>query len=426
MMNQTLGIGIDDFREIRTEGYYYIDKSLMIRDFLAYRNKVSLITRPRRFGKTLNMTTLREFFDITKDSKTIFEGLAIMDTEHGSQLNTRPVIYLTLKNCSGTTMGEMCISLAKALRSEYLRYESIFSDIVDQASNDYFAFYQIYDMLKEVKEKEDTTAEAKSYKIDITLLKSGLTELIKSVSVFYKQNPLVLIDEYDQPLIKAHDMGFREKFSKGVYGSFLGDALKGNDYLGRALLTGIQRVAKESIFSEVNNFVVYTVVDEIYAPYFGLTERETTQALKDNGFKHTEEIRNYYNGYIFGGVKVYNPWSILKYMLKKKLKPYWINSSTNTLIRELVSNTEADFSEEFEELIRDGKVEVYVNLEAAFMELEAPETLWGLLVNSGYLTIAEDLGCEEYILEFPNQEVKREFRWLVALYTKVGENRNCC
>ena len=422
-MPHTLPIGIDDFKRLREDNYYYIDKTLMIQDFLTYKSVVSLITRPRRFGKTLNMTMMREFFDITKDSKEIFKELAIMNSPCADQLNTKPVIYLTLKNCSGATMGEMCISLAKAIRHEYLRYESIFGDTVDKTSNDYFAFYQIYNMLKEVREEKGKNGEEKSYKIDISLLKSGLTDLMKSVSTFYNQNPLVIIDEYDQPLIKAHDMGFRERFSKGIYGSFLGDALKGNDYLGQALLTGIQRVAKESIFSEVNNFVVYTVVDEIYAPYFGLTESETIQALKDNGFEHSEEIRNYYNGYNFGGIEVYNPWSILKYMHKKRLDPYWINTSTNGLIRELVPNAEADFTEDFEKLIKDDQVEVYINLEASFMELEEPETLWGLLLNSGYLTIVENLGEEEYIIKIPNQEVKKEFRSIVATYTKVGKNR---
>jgi len=422
-MEQTLAIGVDDFKEIRTGDYYYIDKTLIVRDFCTYKSKVSLITRPRRFGKTLNMTTLKEFFDITKDSREIFKDLAIMNTSCADQLNTMPVIFLTFKNCSGETIDEMCISLAKAIRKEYLRYESLFGVTVDQTSNDYFAFYQIYNMLKEVKETKGENGEKKSYNIDISLLKSGLTELIKSVSIFYNKNPLVLIDEYDQPLIKAHDMGFRERFSKSVYGNFLGDALKGNDYLGRALLTGIQRVAKESIFSEVNNFVVYTVVDEIYAPYFGLTKSETTQALQHYGFEHTEEIRSYYDGYRFGGIEIYNPWSILEYMLKKKLHPYWLNTSTNGLIRELVSNAEADFAEDFEELIKDGQVEVYVNFEASFMELEVPETLWGLLVNSGYLTIEEDLGYSDYILKIPNYEVKEEFRSIVALYTKVGENR---
>jgi len=423
MMDQALAIGIDDFREVRAGDYYYIDKTLLIKDFIRYKNKVSLITRPRRFGKTLNVTMLREFFDITKDSKEIFKGLAIMDTEYATQLNTRPVIYLTFKNCSGRIIEEMYISLAKAIRAEYLRYESLFGDAVDQASNDYFAFYQIYNMLKEVREKEGGSGEKKSYKIDITLLKSGLTELMKSVSAFFDQNPIVLIDEYDQPLIKAHDMGFRESFSKGVYGSLLGDALKGNDYLGQALLTGIQRVAKESIFSEVNNFVVYTVVDDIYAPYFGLTERETSRALQCYGFELTDEIRNYYDGYIFGEVEIYNPWSILKYIHKNKLYPYWINTSTNALIRELISNADVDFMEGFEELIKDGEVEAYVNLEASFMELEAPETLWGLLVNSGYLTVAHELGEEAYILKIPNQEVKKEFRSIVATYAGFGENR---
>ena len=418
MMGQSLSIGIDDFRRLREDNYYYIDKSLMIQDFLTYRSAVSLITRPRRFGKTLNMTMLREFFDITKDSKEIFKDLAIMNSPYADQLNSRPVIYLTFKNCSGATIEELKVSLVHAIKGEYFKNVKVFGDSIDQQSDDYYEFYKIYHQLRE--HGGETKAKGREENINNDTLKRSLVVLIKAISIFYNKNPLVIIDEYDQPLIKAHDMGFREEFSKGIYGSFLGDALKGNDYLGQALLTGIQRVAKESIFSEVNNFVIYTVVDEIYAPYFGLIESETIKALKDNGFDHTEEIRNYYNGYNFGGVKVYNPWSILKYMHKRRLAPFWINTSTNGLIRELVPNAEANFAKDFEKLVKDDQVEVYVNLEASFMELEEPETLWGLLLNSGYLTILEDLGEEEYILKIPNQEVKKEFRSIVAIYTKVG------
>ena len=422
MMRQKIAVGVDDFKEIRTEDYYYIDKTMMIRDFLSYKNKVSLITRPRRFGKTLNMTMLREFFDITKDSKEIFAGLAIMSMPQAEGLNTMPVIYLTLKNCSGATIDEMKESMAHAIKEEYFKYENLFGESVDKKGSSYYEFYQIIEILKELI-SVDADGNPKEITIPNGVLKRSLVVLIKAVSVFYNQNPLVLIDEYDQPLIKAHDMGYRSEFSKGIYGGFLGDALKGNDYLGQALLTGIQRIAKESIFSEVNNFVVYTVIDEIYASYFGLTESETIAMLKHYGFSHTNEVRNYYDGYRFGQIEIYNPWSILNYLQKEKIKPYWLNTSTNALIREVILNAGTDFAEEFEELIRDGKVEVYVNFESAFVEIEISETLWGLLVNSGYLTVVEDLGYDEYILKIPNQEVKREFRSIVALYTKVGENR---
>jgi len=393
----------------------------MIKDFLDYKNEVSLITRPRRFGKTLNMTMLREFFDIEKESHDIFEGLKIMETQYAKELNSRPVVYLTLKNCSGNNMNQMCISLALTIFDEYLKYNDIFKGNIE--SEDYLSFYKIYAMLRKVGDEEEK--DAKPFSDDdnkLVLLKRSLTELIKAVSVFYKQKVLVLIDEYDQPLIKAHEMGYRVEFSKGVYGSFLGSALKGNDYLEQALLTGIQRVAKESIFSEVNNFKVYTVMNERYASYFGLTEGETTKILEDYGFLMTNEIKSYYDGYTFGSVEIYNPWSILSYVDEKELKPYWLNTSTNGLIRELVPNGDEDFSEEFEVLIKDGQVEVYMSLEASFFELEEPETLWGLLVNSGYLTVIEDLGEGEYLLRIPNQEVKQEFRTLVSKYANIKES----
>ena len=405
-MKKPLAIGIDSFRRIREDDYYYIDKTLMIQDFLEFRQKVALITRPRRFGKTLNMTMLREFFDITKDSKDIFAGLRIMDTEYKSQINSMPVIFLTLKNCSGNTHEEIKESLAETIREEYMRYVEIFGKAVDKESPRYIMFYRTYEALL-------------AGEISESLLKNSLSELIKAVSLYYGRTVLVLIDEYDQPLIKAHEKCFRSEFTN-VYGGFLGKALKGNEYLGQALLTGIQRVAKESIFSELNNFLVYTVLSKKYSPYFGLTTEETRQALQDYGEELSEEIRSYYDGYMFGEINMYNPWSILCYLNEHELRPYWINTSTNALVRELIPKASRDFLTAFEELILDGEVEVAVNLEASFLEMANTGTLWGLLINAGYLTGIRSIGAGELILRIPNNEVKSEFRSIVASYLQLG------
>jgi len=408
-MGKALAIGIDDFREIREGDYYYIDKTLMIEDFLIFRSKVALITRPRRFGKTLNMTMMREFFDINRDSKSIFANLRIMETEHRDCINSVPVIYLNFKNCSGDNFTSLQRSFCEAIRDEYMRYEGFFAERVDKESNDFYDFYRIYELLK-------------TFSADTFFLGSSLTILTKAVSIYYNIKPLVLIDEYDHPLIKAHEKGFREQFSE-LYGSFLGSALKGNEYLGQALLTGIQRVAKESIFSGLNNFRAYPVSSKKFSPYFGLTTEETRQILADYDEELSDKVRLYYDGYTFGGMNMYNPWSILYYLDEKELKPYWVNTSTNFLVKEAIQNAERDFTDVFEQLILDGEVKVSVNLEASFFELSTTATLWGLLVNSGYLTIVEECDYGMSVLKIPNQEVKEEFRLIVASYTRLSADR---
>ena len=413
--------GVDNFRKLREEGYYYIDKSIMIQDFLSYRDEVSLITRPRRFGKTLNMTMLRDFFDINQKSEGIFSGLAIIDTEYVNHMNSRPVIYLTFKGCSGDDLEQLKVSLATEIKEKYFKYEELISESkkVDWESNRYYEFYQIYLTFKGLVATENENSKF----INNLTLKRSLFVLTRTLANFYNQRPLLLIDEYDQPLINAHKKGFREAFSVDIYADFLGDALKGNSYLHQALLTGIQRIAKESIFSKLNNFSVYGVHSKRYSQYFGFTEEETKKALEDYSFSHSEEVRNYYDGYRIGGYDIYNPWSIASYLKEGELDSYWINTSTNLLIRELIIGASHEFHEAFEELIVDGEVEMYVNLEASFIELATPATLWGLLVNAGYLTIIEKFGGRNYLLRIPNREVKEEFRSIVELYIGASGDR---
>jgi len=423
-MQKVLPIGTDSFRRVRENGYYYVDKTLLIRDFLDFKNEVSLITRPRRFGKTLNMTMLREFFDICQDSSSLFNGLNIMGTEYASQINSRPVIFLTLKNCSGKTIEIMKNSLAHTIKNEYFKYEEILREQIDFGMPVYREFYSIFEALmkiSDVTEVKDGIMQV--FQMSDEMLKRSLVVLIQTLAKFYDKKVLLLVDEYDQPLIKAHEMSYREKFSKEVYGPFLGNALKGNDYLEQALLTGIQRVAKESIFSEVNNFTVYSVVRKKYASYFGLTTQETKDLLAYYDLELDENVTSYYDGYSFSGLDIYNPWSILSYADEKELQSYWVNTSTNGLIRESIINADEEFHNSFEKLIADGDVRLRLNLDASFFELAKTETLWGLLVNAGYLTVTHvDYDLMRFTVRIPNVEIKREFELIVSDYTKLSSN----
>ena len=403
----TIPTGTDDFQEIRMEGHYYVDKTMMIRDFLAYNKKVTLITRPRRFGKTLNMTMLREFFDITKDSAAIFAGLAIMNTKYAVKMNTVPVIYFTLKGCKSTKFEGMKTDIAACLFDEFDKYHQIFEEAdVDVSKSEYRRFYATYETL-DIEEPSER------------LLKNSLVCLMRAVHRFYGVKPIVLIDEYDAPIINAHTFGFRSELT-GLLSMFFTRALKGNPDLDKAVLTGIQRIAKESIFSELNNLSVYTVIDERYAKHFGFTSLEVEQALIDHDILAAiDEVRAYYDGYVFGKKHhIYNPWSILTFIEKKELKSHWLNTSANALVRELLMNPTDLFIKSFHELIETGEVEIGINLETSFFELEEEETLWGLLVNAGYLTIIDVFSEDSMTVKIPNNEARREF---LKIFSKRNE-----
>ena len=401
-----LPIGKDDFRMIQEAGNYYVDKSLMIKDWIEYGSLVTLITRPRRFGKTLNMTMLRDFFDITQDSKAIFSGLAIMKTQHIERINSTPVISLSLKGCTGDNTEALKRSVATEVRKEYVKYAERFKE-VDRTKDVYMQYFKTLEMFR-------------GERLDEELLKNSLAYLVEALYTFYNVRPIVLIDEYDNPIIEAHLMGFRKDFTS-FYATFLTVVLKGNPFLGQAMLTGIQRVAKESIFSKLNNMVVYNVLDEHYAMYFGFTEGEAGQLLEHYDLELSEAVKRRYNGYYLSGIEIYNPWSILSYANKKKLQNYWLKTSTNALIKESVLTAGYDFHRSFEKLIKDGAVEVMLNLEASFAELPRTDTLWGLFVNAGYLTVIhEDYDLNIFTVRIPNEEIKTEFQEIVGAYTKLS------
>ena len=395
-----LPIGIDDFEKVRRGGYYYVDKTLMIRDFLEMRDEVALIARPRRFGKTLNMTMIRDFFDITKDSLDLFQGLAIMDTEYGKQINSRPVIYFTFKDCKGDTAEDVFLLVKQKIYQEFLRYEKLLRGKLDRTSYEGMDFYDMIDTLRNPK------APVPLWTNSVQLL----TQVAKEI---FGVPPILLIDEYDQPIMSSYEKNFHEQMGT-FFSNLYGSAMKGNQALGQALLTGVQRVAKESIFSQFNNARVYTVLNPQYAAYFGLTEAETEELLDAYGLSLNAAVRKEYDGYLFGGVEVYNPWSLLNYADLKVLDYYWVNTSSNAFIRKVLQQAEPRFWEDFDHLVLGEEVLVGLTLETSYIERDSNYSLWGLLVNSGYLTVKKRVDANTAVVKIPNDEVMSEFQVLIA------------
>lgn len=401
-VKQILPIGIDDFRKVRENGYYYVDKTLMIQDFIENKDEVALVTRPSRFGKTLNMTMLREFFDLAKESRIIFEGLSIMNTPCQDQINTVPVVYFTMKNCSGSTSEELLYKLCDTLFLEYGRYEKLFEGKINKDDYRYLSFYQNLELFKQGTHTFITISLA-------------ITHLMRAIHAFYGKKVVLLIDEYDQPILSSYENGYKKEAGE-FFADFYSSALKGNPDLSQALLTGIQRVAKESIFSKLNNVQVYTVLDPFYASYFGLTGLETERLLDDYGYELNDEIRMMYDGYRFGMTEMYNPWSLLCYVKNGILNNYWINTSTNFLIKEALKSPGQGFQSKFDLLMLQGTADIEANLETSFIELQDGRSLWGLLINSGYLTVEAVLNPRQTRLRvrIPNGEVRENEIFLRA------------
>lgn len=404
---QRLPIGNDDFAEVRRNNSYYVDKSLMIKDFLDMNDKVALIARPRRFGKTLNMTMIREFFDITKDSRDIFNGLAIMDTEYANQINSRPVIYLTFKDCKGITADDLFFLVKQQLYQEYLRYEKLLRDKVDTDSFETRDFYAMIEILRDPKSAS-------------IMYSNAIWQLTQFVKDGYGISPVLLIDEYDQPIMSSYEYGYHDQLGP-FFSNMYGSAMKGNTALYQALLTGVQRVVKESIFSQFNNARVYTVLHKQYAPYFGLTVPETEKLLSDYGLTLTEEVQKKYNGYLFGNVEMYNPWSILNYADMGVLDSYWTNTSTNYLVKQALKGADRRFWSYFDRLIDGEELQVWLTLETSYIERGSIYSLWGLFVNSGYLTALRRVDANTAVVKIPNDEVMSEFQVLIAEISGVNE-----
>ena len=407
-MKKRIPLGLQSYDKLKTGNYYVVDKSLMIQDFLSRGNEVTLITRPRRFGKTLNMSMMASFFDITKDSQELFKDTAIMKSEHASAMNQYPTIFLSFANAKNSKQ-ELTKAIKYQLRKEYDRHQQVFDREMSEFDAD------------EYQKIRKTLLDTENGETDG--LGNTLAFLIEKLEKHHGRKVMVFIDEYDTPFIEAHVNGFYDEVRSGL-SSLLHNALKASTSLQHAMLTGIQRVAKENIFSDLNNLVVCTVKDREYAQYFGFTEEETKTMLEYYGLELNEEVKAMYNGYRFGDEEIYNPWSVLNYASRRALEPYWVNTSSNKMIRKAMEGRDLTFARGYEKLIETGRLETLVRMETSFFEVSSTDSLWGLFVNAGYLTIERVISAfhGRYVLRIPDQEVQQEFQDLTASYLNVSES----
>ena len=396
--------GLMDFKEIREENYYVVDKTLLIKEFLDYGKKVTLITRPRRFGKTLNMSMLSEFFDITKDSKALFKGTKIMGTPYANEMNQWPTIFISFANAKEDK--ETIVKYIKAqIQSEYIRFDYLFKNLNELELNDYRK------IIEGLKNKDNSILK------DVD---NALEFLMIHLKRHYNKKVMIFIDEYDTPFVEAKVGGFYQEIKSGLT-TLLRSSLKNSNALASAMLTGIQRVAKENIFSDLNNLIVCDVTDDRYSNYFGFTTDETRDFLEYYGLELNNEVKAMYDGYKFGNTEIYNPWSILCYIDTQELISHWVNTSSNKMIRDAMKKADKKFNDGYEKLITDGYLETVVNLQTSFYETSNTESLWGLFVNAGYLTITKKINNKRYRIEIPNDEVREEFESLTSFYLNIEE-----
>ena len=384
-----LPIGVSDFKEIIENNYYYIDKTKLIEDILHYRAKVNLFTRPRRFGKTLNMSMIKYFFDIEniEGNRKLFEGLSISESEYMQEQGQYPVIYISFRNMEEVSWENSYIAIRQLISNMYDEFKFIREDMDER---ELFYFDNVW------------------FNKDIADWKGSLKALTKYLYEYYGKKAVVLIDEYDTPIIQAYQEGYYKQ-AISFFKKFYGDAMKDNEYLQFGIMTGILRIAKEGIFSRLNNLKVNNIFSEKYSEYYGLTENEVVEAVKYYGLEYKmEDVREWYDGYQFGETEIYNPWSIINFLDEKKLCPYWIGVSGNKTIYDLLGKADKKVIEDLEKLFVGETVHKAIN---EYMEyVFNASDIWELFLYSGYLTTDGEKKGELYPLRLPNKEIQTFFR----------------
>ena len=405
-MARTVSIGHQNFEEIRKNDWFYIDKTNFIREWWNRGDSVTLISRPRRFGKTLNMSMTEQFFSLDYAGRGyLFEGLSIWEDEKYRKLQgTYPVIFLSFADVKETSFNQARKRICMILEELYNQHDFLLEG----------------DLLNE-REKENFRRI--SEEMDSAIAAASLKNLSAYMSRYYGKKVIILLDEYDTPLQEAYVGGYWEEMSEFIRGLF-NSTFKTNPYLERALMTGITRVSKESIFSDLNNLNVVTITSDEYADSFGFTEEEVFAALDEYGMsERKEEVKQWYDGFTFGSTTdIYNPWSILNYLNKKKLGAYWANTSSNSLVGKLVREGSRELKKSFEDLLQGRTVCTEMDEQIVYSQLDGSEqAIWSLLLASGYLKVKRfgtrmtEFGewREEYELELTNFEVKTMFRGMI-------------
>ena len=403
-----LPIGISNFKDIIEKNYYYFDKTRFIEDILEDGAQVKLFTRPRRFGKTLNMSMLKYFFDVRnkEENRKLFENLEISRSEYFEEQGNYPVISISFRNYDEENWEQGFKTIKTTIANAYAEHK-ILMDNLDK---------------RELEKFESIWLEK-----DEGDWKNSLRNLVQYLYEYYGKKVVVLIDEYDQPIIDSYIKGYYDK-TISFFKSFYGLVLKDNEYLEMGVMTGILRVAKENIFSGLNNLKVHTILDDKFTEYFGVVETEVIQALEDFELEYElNDVQKWYNGYLFGDKKVYNPWSIINFLSDKKLRPYWVNTSGNGLIRLYLEKLKNDIFDDFSKLLKEESIVKRINDNMTFQNLEAnfSKNIWNLFFHSGYLTLTKeyDVMKKSASIKIPNKEILEMFsEMFIEVYFEDTDN----
>ncbi|WP_198947469.1 AAA family ATPase [Megasphaera sp. ASD88] len=412
-MNKAMPIGADDFKEVR-EKYYFVDKTDFIRQLIDGHSKVTLITRPRRFGKTLTMSMLEYFFSIDreKDSQTLFQGLAIdwAGKDYMKHQNKYPVIFMTLKGVQNNTWISTYKSFRLFVQKEFQKHDYVLQG--DRLKPSEKEFYQRIMNL---------TADEEEYQVSLLNLSAYLYR-------YFGVKPIILIDEYDAPIQCAYEYGFYDTAILYFKGWF-NNTLKSNENLNFAVLTGVLRIAKESIFSGLNNLDVCSVLRDKYSDVFGFTSEEVAKLAEDVEKPDVlPELKKWYDGYRFGSSEIYNPLSVVSYIDNQCLpKPYWMNTSNNAILRELLSHADYLRIKALRGLLHDVPVSASLNEGVIYDQIGSDQSaLYTMLLTTGYLTVAEDVptSYDRYLLRIPNEEIKRVYGMEILNTIAEGMDRD--
>ncbi len=397
-----LPLGIENFEEMRTRDYYYVDKTGLIRTLLENPGKVNLFTRPRRFGKTLTMSTLKYFFEVGRES-TLFDGLEISREKDLCEefMGKFPVISVTLKGATGTNFAEARSMLRRAVGNEAMRFQFLLGS------------ERLTKMEQSLYESLINIDKTGAYTMSDELLKDSLQVLSRLLEKHYEKKVIMLIDEYDVPLDKAYQSGYYEEMVELIRTLF-GNALKTNESLDFAVLTGCLRISKESIFTGLNNFNVYTVKDVHYNEYFGFSDEEVRELLEYYGFMGKyDAIKEWYDGYRFGKLEIYCPWDVVCYCHALKMdaskvpQNYWVNTSSNGIVRKLIEQADEVTRKEIELLVNGRSIKKKLRQELTYRDMDSDiDNLWSILFTTGYLTQCgqDDGGLIELVI--PNREIQ--------------------
>lgn len=409
-MNKPVALGIQDFEEIIRQDCFYIDKTSFIKEWWENRDVATLITRPRRFGKTLTMSMVEKFFSVKYEGRgELFSDFSIWKEQKYRELQgTYPVIFLSFANIKSDSFEGICKQIISVITDEYERFSCILLNNEALPSEE-----------KEVYKK-------KMYGLKDLDIFDSIRYLSRMLHHYYNKNVIILLDEYDTPMQEAYVNGYWEKLSL-LMGSFFGTTFKTNRYLARAIITGITRISKESIFSDLNNLEVVTSTSEKYAASFGFTEEEVYGSLKQYGLEDQfPEVKEWYDGFTFGSnCNIYNPWSITNFLDKKKFNTYWANTSSNTLVSMLIKDSDQEVKHDMERLLQGKILRAAIDEEIVFCQLSYDENaIWSLLLASGYLkVISVDNICKEYQLALANKEVYHTFHGLIQRWF-AGRRKN--